>query len=227
VSLSEKKIASQQKQIDALKERMDTMLQTIALMASPLSTGSALSTAMKLNLTSIEDLLLESNINVFRAQDIIFASSIKSIDKLVSYGVNINYAVAGGVRLPGYASGKVILGGKTLDDTQKYSIAILLNNYNGRILSTIDNLEPPGFLNIWRAFCPNTSQTPDTTEYFQPYDLTPLKIATLNGSTELVKFLIEKGATIGDTQYHTPNGLDGDLVAGYLQTHGSKPVIRF
>ena len=54
-----------------------------------------------------------------------------------------------------------------------------------------------------------------------------LEIAANNGSLEMVKFLHEKGAKIGDTQYHVPNGPEGDLVAGYLQTHGSKPVTRF
>ena len=54
-----------------------------------------------------------------------------------------------------------------------------------------------------------------------------LEIACKNGSLEMVKFMVENGATIGDTQYHVPNGTEGDLVAGYLQTHGSKPVIRF
>ena len=54
-----------------------------------------------------------------------------------------------------------------------------------------------------------------------------LEIATKNGSIEMVKFLHEKGAKIGDTIYHTPNGTEGDLVAGYLQTHGSAPVVRF
>jgi len=56
---------------------------------------------------------------------------------------------------------------------------------------------------------------------------TVLCIATKNCSLEMVKFLHEKGATIGDTQYHVPTGPEGDLVAGYLQTHGSKPVTRF
>ena len=64
-------------------------------------------------------------------------------------------------------------------------------------------------------------------EYKHLYELTPLKIATLKGSIELTKFLVENGAKIGDTQYHTPNGADGDLVAGYLQTRGSNTVIRF
>jgi len=54
-----------------------------------------------------------------------------------------------------------------------------------------------------------------------------LEIATKNGSLEMVKFLHEKGAKIGDTKYHVPNGSEGDLVAGYLQTHGSAPVVRF
>ena len=59
------------------------------------------------------------------------------------------------------------------------------------------------------------------------YISTPMTIACGKGSLEMVKFLHEKGATIGDTKYHVPNGPEGDLVAGYLQTHGSKPVIRF
>ena len=54
-----------------------------------------------------------------------------------------------------------------------------------------------------------------------------VEIASKNGSLEMVKFLVDNGATIGETQYHVPNGPEGDLVAGYLQTHGSKPVIRF
>lgn len=68
---------------------------------------------------------------------------------------------------------------------------------------------------------------------------TPLEVASLVGSLEIVKLLIEKGATIrepiweyrsnGPYQlgYKVPNGPEGDLVAGYLQTHGSKPVVRF
>ena len=54
-----------------------------------------------------------------------------------------------------------------------------------------------------------------------------LEIAANNGSLEMVKYLVKKGAKIGDTQYWVPNGPEGDLVAGYLQTHGSKPVTRF
>jgi hypothetical protein len=68
---------------------------------------------------------------------------------------------------------------------------------------------------------------------------TPLEVASMIGSLEIVKLLIEKGATIGDpiyeyrngqpykTGYKVPNGPEGDLVAGYLQTHGSSPVTRF
>jgi len=59
------------------------------------------------------------------------------------------------------------------------------------------------------------------------YLKSPMMIACGNGSLEMVKFLHEKGAKIGDTIYHTPNGTEGDLVAGYLQTNGSKPVVRF
>ena len=57
--------------------------------------------------------------------------------------------------------------------------------------------------------------------------VTPLEIASSIGSLELVKYLLEKGAKIGDNEYLVPNGNVGDLVAGCLQTHCSKPVIRF
>ena len=56
---------------------------------------------------------------------------------------------------------------------------------------------------------------------------TPLEVASCVGSIELVKLLLEKGATVGDVIYKVPNGAEGDLVAGYLQTRGSKPVTRF
>ena len=56
----------------------------------------------------------------------------------------------------------------------------------------------------------------------------PLEIASMVGSLELVKLLIEKGANIGTSVvYRVPKGPECDLVAGYLQTHGSKPVERF
>ena len=54
-----------------------------------------------------------------------------------------------------------------------------------------------------------------------------LEIASSIDSLELVKFLLLNGAKIGDNEYLVPNGNVGDLVAGCLQTHGSKPVIRF
>ena len=57
--------------------------------------------------------------------------------------------------------------------------------------------------------------------------VTPLEIASSIGSLELVKFLLSNGAKIGDNEYLVPNGNVGDLVAGCLQTHGSKPVVRF
>ena len=56
---------------------------------------------------------------------------------------------------------------------------------------------------------------------------TPLEIASSIGSLELVKFLLSNGARIEDNEFIVPNGNVGDLVAGCLQTHGSKQVIRF
>ena len=56
----------------------------------------------------------------------------------------------------------------------------------------------------------------------------PLEIASMVGSLELVKLLIEKGASIAIQAVHrVPKGPEGDLVAGYLQTHGSQPITRF
>jgi uncharacterized protein YdcH (DUF465 family) len=59
------------------------------------------------------------------------------------------------------------------------------------------------------------------------YLKSPMMIACGNGSLEMVKFLHNKGAKIATIAFHVPNGTEGDLVAGYLQTHGSAPVVRF
>ena len=57
---------------------------------------------------------------------------------------------------------------------------------------------------------------------------TPLEIASRVCSLELVKLLIDYGASTSNvTNFRVPNGTEGDLVAGYLQTHGSKHVVRF
>jgi len=225
VSLSEKKIASQQKQIDELNEKMSQMIQAITLIASPWQAvgGSVLSTAMKLNLTSIEEMLLENNINGFNDWDILHATSIKSIEKLHSYGVDINFSCPGSIEMPGMTGGKIMLGGIQLDETQKYYIQVKSNmNLLVVKLGPYSPSEMPNFCKMFLG-----KHVSDISEHGHVYALTPLKIATLKGSIELTKFLVEKGAKIGDTQYHSPNGPEGDLVAGYLQTHGSKTVIRF
>lgn len=130
VSLSEKKIASQQKQIDELNEKMNQMIQAITFIASPWQAagGSVLSTAMMLNLTSIEEMLLENNINGFNDWDILHATSIKSIEKLHSYGVDINYSSPGSIGMPGMPGGKIMLRGIQLDETQKYYIQVKISS---------------------------------------------------------------------------------------------------
>ena len=56
----------------------------------------------------------------------------------------------------------------------------------------------------------------------------PLEVACIIGSLKMVKLLIEKGASIASQAvYRVPMGPEGDLVAGYLQTHGSQPITRF
>jgi len=223
VSLSEKKIASQQKQIDTLNEKMAHIIQAVALIASPCPSGQVLSTAMMLNLTSIEEMLLENNINGFNPHDILYASSIKSIEKLLSYGLDINYSCNGSINMPGMAGGKLLLEGIHPDDTQKYYFKV---RYGTHIILKLGPYSSSEMPNFYKMFIGQTLSS-DRAEQRHPYDLTPLKIATLKGSLEMTKFLVEKGAKIGDTQYHTLDGPEGDLVAGYLQTHGSKTVMRF
>jgi len=224
VSLSEKKIASQQKQIDELNEKMSQMIQAITLIASPWK-GSVLSTAMMLNLTSIEEMLLENNINGFNEWDILHTTSIKSIEKLHSYGVDINYSSPGSIGMPGMPGGKIMLRGIQLDETQKYYLQVKSNR--GTLVLNLGPYRPSEMQKFYQLIVCISPAVLSPTEQAYPYELTSLKIATLKGSIELTKFLVEKGAKIGDTQYHTPNGPEGDLVAGYLQTHGSKTVIRF
>ena len=223
VSLSEKKIASQQKQIDTLNEKMAHIIQAVALIASPCPSGQVLSTAMMLNLTSIEEMLLENNINGFNPHDILYASSIKSIEKLLSYGLDINYSCNGSINMPGMAGGKLLLEGIHPDDTQKYYFKV---RYGTHIILKLGPYSSSEMPNFYKMFTGQTLSS-ERSEHNHAYELTPLKIATLKGSLEMTKFLVEKGAKIGDTQYHTLDGPEGDLVAGYLQTHGSKTVIRF
>ena len=86
----------------------------------------------------------------------------------------------------------------------------------------------PFLTNLLNRFgVPAKKQTPENK--YEPGTYTPLEIASRSGSLEIVKLLIERGAsiTLGTQGYHVPNGPEGDLVAGYLQTHGSKPVTRF
>lgn len=225
VAISEKKIANQQEQIERLNDKLEQLTQAIALIASPCTGGSVLSTAMMLNLTSIEEMLLENNINGFNVWDILFASSIKSIEKLLSYGLDINYSSSANIEMPRRGGSKIILNDITLDDAQKYCISIKTNR-NVPIVS-FGPYSPSEMPTFHQKFVGSEMPQPGSRGIIHPYELTPLKIATLKGSIELTKFLVENGAKIGDTQYHTPNGADGDLVAGYLQTHGSKPVIRF
>jgi hypothetical protein len=55
---------------------------------------------------------------------------------------------------------------------------------------------------------------------------TPLQTAAKVACLEIVKLLIERGAITHTSEFSVPNGHEGDLVAGYLQQHGTKPVTR-
>lgn len=209
----------------------------VSLIASPNKGISPLSMAMNMNLTSVEEHLLNGNINCIEDRDIMFATSIKSVEKLLLWGADINYMYHNTLMLfPFNSNGKLfksVNGVQVfLDTTKKHYIPIT----SGCI--TIFNLGPYNINEIQDVYkyifkrelkaCNENNSNPNMRDsLYVSYHLTPLKLASLRCSLEMVKFLHEKGATIGDTEYHVPNGSEGDLVAGYLQTHGSKPVIRF
>lgn len=55
---------------------------------------------------------------------------------------------------------------------------------------------------------------------------TALQLAAAASSLPAVQVLVDCGATVHEHSFAVPNGREGDLVAGYLQTNGSKPVAR-
>ena len=55
---------------------------------------------------------------------------------------------------------------------------------------------------------------------------TPLQSAALTGCLAVVQLLVERGAVTHRDELRVPEGSEGDLVAGFLQSHGSKPVVR-
>ena len=55
---------------------------------------------------------------------------------------------------------------------------------------------------------------------------TALQLAAAASSLPAVQALVDCGATVHEHSFAVPNGREGDLVAGYLQTNGSKPVAR-
>ena len=55
---------------------------------------------------------------------------------------------------------------------------------------------------------------------------TALQLAATSASLEAVKMLVDHGAKVHEDQFEVPMGKAGDLVAGFLQTNGSKPVTR-
>ena len=55
---------------------------------------------------------------------------------------------------------------------------------------------------------------------------TPLQLAAKVACLEITQVLVEYGAVTHKHEFEVPMGADGDLVAGFLQGHGSKPVKR-
>jgi hypothetical protein len=229
VSLCEKKIASQQKEIDWMLHKMNQMCQAISLLASPDRGMSMLALSMNKKWTSVESLLLENHDNGFHDNDILFATSVESISKLA--GVNLNHQIGMNfgfpTGLPPY-TGVISYDGKPLDSSTKYYIPL---RYKELTILEIGPFTPVEITRTHTIF--------GTSIHGQTYDynVTALRIAALRASLDMVKFLHEMGAKIATQPqqvdsslkhvYHVPNGSEGDLVAGYLQTHGSAPVVRF
>jgi len=55
---------------------------------------------------------------------------------------------------------------------------------------------------------------------------TALELAAASASLAAVQMLVDHGAKVHEAQFEVPTGKAGDLVAGYLQTNGSKAVTR-
>ena len=55
---------------------------------------------------------------------------------------------------------------------------------------------------------------------------TALELAAASSSLAAVQILVDRGAKVDEHTFQVPKGKAGDLVAGYLQTNGSKPVTR-
>jgi flagellar biosynthesis chaperone FliJ len=234
VSICEKKIAKQQEQCDALQKQVEQLMDVVSLLASPDKGISKLSMAMNMKITTVEELLL-NGMNCLEEKDIMFATSIKSVEKLLLWGANIDYIYHTLMLFPGFCNsvGKLysidVRGSRVfLDPTKKHYIPITSMCEKINLL----NLGPYNTNEIqivYKCIFGRELTQPVNKRSYQEgsYNLTPLKFACLRSSLEMVKFLHEKGAKIGDTTYHVPNGPEGDLVAGYLQTHGSSPVTRF
>jgi len=234
VSLCEKKIASQQALCEQLQEQVKQLTETVSLLATPDKGISKLSMAMNMKLTSVENILLNSHINCLEKMDIFFTTSTKSIEKLLLWGANIDLKRSMYIRVPVLVRGKLTITNKAgtpieLDDTKKHYIPLNIHadrSGNGVYDNiTILNIGPYNTNELPFVYQMLGNGGPQERDFI--YATTPLKLASLRSSLEMVKFLHEKGAKIGDTIYHTPNGTEGDLVAGYLQTHGSAPVVRF
>ena len=247
VSLCEKKIASQQALCEQLQEQVKQLTETVSLLATPDKGISKLSMAMNMKLTSVENILLNSHINCLEEKDIFFTTSTKSIEKLLLWGANIDLKRSMYIRVPGRNSqGKLTVTNKAgtpieLDDTKKHYVPLYVHTNIGSSSVycdiTILNIGPYNTNElpfVYQILCSSSYEgSGEMVKFLYErerdfiYATTPLKLASLRSSLEMVKFLHEKGAKIGDTIYHTPNGTEGDLVAGYLQTNGSKPVVRF
>jgi hypothetical protein len=234
VSLCEKKIASQQKEIDWMLHKMNQMCQAISLLASPDRGVSMLALSMNKNWTSVESLLLENHDNGFHDNDILFATSVESISKLSAANINARSVMYFGFSTGLTTSiGGLICDGTPLDSSTKYYIPLKRNEL------TILNIGPftPHEITCIRTIFGSSISPPNssTRESGYSYTVYALRIAALRASLDMVKLLHEMGAKIvtGNTHssqdhiYHVPNGSEGDLVAGYLQTHGSAPVVRF
>ena len=210
VSICEKKIAKQQEQCDTLQKQVEQLMDVVkCIVTHPMfDSDFAHDAVMKhdrgcftpeLRRQPISLLTFSIEKNMQNVQDFLLEQGLKCDGKVMKRGSRKEILLSS-LHYACYKNDKICVEKMLATGSDINSLSILLKRNE--------------------KFIPGDDRTPSQSP------VSVLEIAANNGSLEMVKFLHEKGAKIVD-QYHVPNGPEGDLVAGYLQTHGSKPVTRF
>ena len=116
--------------------------------------------------------------------------------------------------MPQQEQSKYLSGNRQTGEADTY----LLNNKGKKTPGGCNDADPKTNYSQTLLAGPNFDKSPET----------PLQSAAQTGCLAVVKLLVEQGGAITHRdELKVPNGSEGDLTAGYLQSHGSKPVVRF